>query len=242
MNVCVCFIFFFVKINNKNKKPLAMGKKREYVKKAAKRAKNAIREIRGDNLLPGETHGLLWVPGKGIQRSNFMGPGTDVFTRLARDDHGKTAIDEISRLHDVEYTLANNSSRTDEEQLKMGRIQEWPCECVRYDSRRWAHQSKSSVGRLENSQPTQVFVSSRAKVQNGRGRPRCNRVRIVTALADRDARIGTYGGPTRTSTRGPRHVCLQHITPLHNVHRSCISVMLFLSSFVKRVENFSGCI
>lgn len=121
MNVCVCFIFFFVKINNKNKKPLVMGKKREYVKKTAKRAKNAIREIRGDNLLPGETHGLLWVPGKGIQRSNFMGPGTDVFTRLARDDHGKTAIDEISRLHDVEYTLANNSSRTDEEQLKMAR-------------------------------------------------------------------------------------------------------------------------
>lgn len=98
-----------------------MGKKRDLIKKASKRAKNAIKEIRGDNLLPGETHGLLWVPGKGIERSNFMGPGTDLFARLARDDRGKTAIDEISRLHDVEYTLANNSSRSNEEQLQMAR-------------------------------------------------------------------------------------------------------------------------
>lgn len=98
-----------------------MGKKREYIKKVARRTKNTIKELRGDNLLPGETHGLLWVPGKGLERSNFMGPGTDVFARLQRDDHGKTAIDEISRLHDIEYTLANNSSRTDEEQLRMAR-------------------------------------------------------------------------------------------------------------------------
>lgn len=98
-----------------------MGKKRDLIKKASKRAKNAIKEIRGDNLLPGETHGLLWVPGKGIERSNFMGPGTDLLARLARDDRGKTAIDEISRLHDVEYTLANNSSRSNEEQLQMAR-------------------------------------------------------------------------------------------------------------------------
>lgn len=98
-----------------------MGKKRDLIKKASKRTKNAIKEIRGDNLLPGETHGLLWVPGKGIERSNFMGPGTDLFARLTRDDRGKTAIDEISRLHDVEYTLANNSSRSNEEQLQMAR-------------------------------------------------------------------------------------------------------------------------
>lgn len=98
-----------------------MGKKREYVKKVTGKAKTKFKELRGDNLLPGETHGLLWVPGKGIERSNFMGPGTDVFARLARGDQGKTAIDEISRLHDVEYTLANNSSRSDEEQLQMAR-------------------------------------------------------------------------------------------------------------------------
>lgn len=99
----------------------SMGKKREHVKRAVGKAKTKLKELRGDNLLPGETHGLLWVPGKGIERSNFMGPGTDVFARLARGDKGKTAIDEISRLHDVEYTLANNSSRSDEEQMQMAR-------------------------------------------------------------------------------------------------------------------------
>lgn len=98
-----------------------MGKKKEYVKGAVRKAKTKFKELRGDNLLPGETHGLVWVPGKGIERSNFMGPGTDVFARLARGDKGKTAIDEISRLHDIEYTLANNTSRSDEEQLQMAR-------------------------------------------------------------------------------------------------------------------------
>lgn len=122
MDIFFFFFFYFLWILNVNKGISAfMGKKREYVKRVTGKAKTKLKELRGDNLLPGETHGLLWVPGKGIERSNFMGPGTDIFTRLVRGDKGKTAIDEISRLHDVEYTLANNSSRSDEEQLQMAR-------------------------------------------------------------------------------------------------------------------------
>ncbi len=69
----------------------------------------------------GENHGVLWVPGKGFERANYMGPGTNIFARLQRGDRGKTAIDEISRLHDIDYTLASGTSQTQEEQTQKGR-------------------------------------------------------------------------------------------------------------------------
>ena len=61
------------------------------------------------------------MPGKGFQRSNYMGPGTNVFARLERGDTGKTPIDQISNLHDIDYALAQNASATDADQARMGR-------------------------------------------------------------------------------------------------------------------------
>ncbi len=72
-------------------------------------------------LFQGEHHGLLWVPGKGFERANFMGPGTQIIPRLQRGDKGKTAIDQISRLHDIDYALASNSGASVEEQGRMVR-------------------------------------------------------------------------------------------------------------------------
>lgn len=65
--------------------------------------------------LDGEHHGVLWVPGSGFQRANFMGPGTQIIERLRRGDKGKTPIDEISRLHDIEYTMASGLAKNDKE-------------------------------------------------------------------------------------------------------------------------------
>ncbi len=98
-----------------------MGKKREAGHRAVAKVKRVVRHITGPNLLDGEHHGVLWTPQRGFERSNFMGPGTEIFTRLQRGDRGKTPVDEISRLHDVEYTLASGAARTDEEQLGMAR-------------------------------------------------------------------------------------------------------------------------
>lgn len=68
-----------------------------------------------------ENHGILWVPGKGFERANYMGPGTDLFGRLERKDQGKTAIDQISKLHDIDYTLASGLARDEKEQGDLGR-------------------------------------------------------------------------------------------------------------------------
>ncbi len=71
-------------------------------------------------LFEGENHGVLWVPGKGFERANYMGPGTNVKSRIARRDQGKTPIDEISKLHDIDYALAGEYI-TDAGRAKMGR-------------------------------------------------------------------------------------------------------------------------
>jgi hypothetical protein len=59
----------------------------------------------GPQKFPGEHHGLIFGQG-GIQRANFMGPGTRIYTRLARGDKGKTPVDAIAKQHDIAYALA----------------------------------------------------------------------------------------------------------------------------------------
>jgi hypothetical protein len=95
----------------------------------SRRPKVSIPEIRASAkrkkgkepaLFEGERHGILWVPGKGFQRSEFMGPGTQILRRLRRGDKGKTPIDQISRIHDIDYTLSSGAE-TEAEQVKLAR-------------------------------------------------------------------------------------------------------------------------
>ncbi len=92
---------------------MAIPRMKERVKRRGKQKEPALFE--------GENHGVLWVPGRGFERANYMGPGTKVLERLKRGDRGKTAIDEISTLHDIDYTLASGSSNTEQEQVQMAR-------------------------------------------------------------------------------------------------------------------------
>jgi hypothetical protein len=61
----------------------------------------------------GETH--LWVPTKfGYSRGNYIGPGTRLSTRLARNDppiDGPNGVDAAAKTHDIAY----NQARTTED-------------------------------------------------------------------------------------------------------------------------------
>lgn len=72
-------------------------------------------------LFEGENHGVLWVPGKGFQRADYMGPGTQILKRIQRKDTGKTPIDQISMLHDIDYTIASGTASSDAEHARLGR-------------------------------------------------------------------------------------------------------------------------
>jgi len=90
-------------------------------KKTLTRKRVRAKAPKEPTLFEGENHGVLWVPGKGFERASYMGPGTNIFARLRRGDKGKTPIDEISKLHDIDYTLASGTSQTEEEQARKGR-------------------------------------------------------------------------------------------------------------------------
>lgn len=79
------------------------------------------KKTKDPKMFEGENHGVLWVPGKGFERANYMGPGTNVNARITRRDQGKTPIDQISKLHDIDYTLASGTATTDEEHARLGR-------------------------------------------------------------------------------------------------------------------------
>lgn len=72
-------------------------------------------------LFEGENHGILWVPGKGFERANYMGPGTKVNKRIRMGYVGKTPVDAASQVHDIDYGLASATAKTDEELGKLGR-------------------------------------------------------------------------------------------------------------------------
>jgi len=63
---------------------------------------------------PDEKHGILILPNGKFGRSNYMGPGTNLMKRLKRGDVPRTAMDELSRAHDIRYDLAKSQSDIEE--------------------------------------------------------------------------------------------------------------------------------
>ena len=59
-----------------------------------------------DRRLPGEMHGLLQLPNGKFAFGNYIGPGTQLMTRLKRGDPGLTPVDKLAKKHDIDYSLA----------------------------------------------------------------------------------------------------------------------------------------
>jgi hypothetical protein len=77
-------------------------------KKKAESQKRLLEQV---ELRGGELYHQILYTGKGllgIEQSNFSGPGTNLTKRLKRGDKGKTYIDKIANLHDINYGLAEN--------------------------------------------------------------------------------------------------------------------------------------
>ena len=79
--------------------------------------------VRGmDNLYPGELHAPLLLSDGKLTAAAYVGPGTNVLTRVARGVKGLTMIDELARRHDSLYGLSKTKKdvrRSDEDFLKI---------------------------------------------------------------------------------------------------------------------------
>jgi len=81
-----------------------------------------------------EHHGILYNAGS-FERANYMGPGTDVIGRLERGDKGKTFMDSVAQLHDIEYMLATGGTLDEDETAAAARRADE--RMVSYGSRAW---------------------------------------------------------------------------------------------------------
>jgi hypothetical protein len=75
-----------------------------------------------DTLFKGEKHSPLQMPDGSLRVGNYIGPGTQAETRVARGDKGLTMIDELSRRHDALYSLAKTKKdvrKADEDFLRI---------------------------------------------------------------------------------------------------------------------------
>jgi hypothetical protein len=67
-----------------------------------------IGDVAFSSKFQGERHALLKLPNGIYERANYMGPGTNLLTRLKRGDRPKTEVDKVAQAHDIRYGLARN--------------------------------------------------------------------------------------------------------------------------------------
>lgn len=57
---------------------------------------------------PGEIHALLKLQNGKTGVANYMGPGTNLVTRLRNNDPPRTLVDKVAQAHDIRYSLAKD--------------------------------------------------------------------------------------------------------------------------------------
>jgi hypothetical protein len=70
----------------------------------------AAKIVVANDLFPGEKHGFLQLPNGQMERAAYLGPGTQVVTRLQQNIPGKTPVDSAAKQHDIDYSLATAAS------------------------------------------------------------------------------------------------------------------------------------
>jgi len=74
--------------------------------------------FKGIQKYEGENHVPLWVDGR-PRLPNYLGSGTNLFQRLADEEKGISFADTISKLHDINYTLAREAPSKQEQQRRI---------------------------------------------------------------------------------------------------------------------------
>jgi hypothetical protein len=90
---------------------------RAYTSELATTARNMLpgADANARDGFAGELHAVLQLPNGKSGVANFLGPGTQVIKRLRRGDPPRTFVDNIAKMHDVEYALSQGARSVDEQ-------------------------------------------------------------------------------------------------------------------------------
>ena len=76
--------------------------------------------LTGSKLKPGEKHAIIYDPiKKKYTAANYIGPGTDLLTRLKRGDEPIVKSDKVAQAHDIRYTLSKDINGIKDADTKM---------------------------------------------------------------------------------------------------------------------------
>ena len=65
--------------------------------------------LTGSKLKDGEKHAIIYDPiKKKYTAANYIGPGTDLLTRLKNKDEPIVKADRVAQAHDIRYTLSKD--------------------------------------------------------------------------------------------------------------------------------------
>ena len=76
--------------------------------------------LTGSKLKPGEKHAVIYDPvKKKYTAANYIGPGTDLITRLKNKDEPIVKADKVAQAHDIRYTLSKDVNSIKNADAKM---------------------------------------------------------------------------------------------------------------------------
>ena len=76
--------------------------------------------LTGSKLKPGEKHVIIYDTNKKkYTAANYIGPGTDLITRLKRKDEPIVKADKVAQAHDIRYTLSKDINNIKDADKKM---------------------------------------------------------------------------------------------------------------------------
>lgn len=98
-------------------KEVASKLTRAYTSELATTARNMLpsSDANARDGYAGELHAVLQLPNGKSGVANYLGPGTQVVKRLRRGDPARSVVDNIAKLHDIQYTLAQGARSVDEQ-------------------------------------------------------------------------------------------------------------------------------
>ena len=88
-------------------------------------SKMAITKARSSPRFPGENHATQILPDGSVRLGEYIGPGTNIEKRIGMLNAGNTDVrpitrtDEVSMIHDIDYSLAQNSKSKAEQLAKV---------------------------------------------------------------------------------------------------------------------------
>jgi len=93
-------------------------------------AKMSITKAKSSPRFPGENHATQILPDGSVRLGEYIGPGTQIEKRIGLLNSGNTNVrpitktDEISMIHDIDYSLAQNSKSKAEQLARVRKADE----------------------------------------------------------------------------------------------------------------------